>query len=78
MTLRMNTYPLQRNIPIPDQSGSGRPIGKLRLTMMQMEVGHSFLYDGKSANSLWKVSRVLKIKIRTRTQGKAKRVWRIK
>ena len=66
---------IEKNIPIPKLIRNGKNINILR----QMEIGDSFVFEGKSRSLFLVPARRIGIKLTTRKIGHDKfRLWRIK
>ena len=73
-------YPIERGYPIPIGKFTGDR-QKLAVTMITMELGESFLWDGPrcARETLTRISRKLGIEITWRKEdGAGYRIWRIK
>lgn len=71
-------YEIVNNVPLPDLIGRGRAKGEVRLTIERMEVGDSFLLEGKRRLGVNKIAQILGIGLTTRREGDLYRVWRYK
>lgn len=71
-------YEIVNNVPLPDLIGRGRAKGEVRLTIERMEVGDSFLLEGKRRLGVNKIAQILGISLTTRREGDLYRVWRYK
>jgi hypothetical protein len=74
-------FTIEKNIPIPQDSGRGRDKSMLRLTVEKMEVGDSIVVKDVYRQQLHAMSKTLGIGYKTRTicKGSGKiRFWRTK
>jgi len=74
-------FTIEKNIPIPQDSGRGRDKSLLRLTVEKMEVGDSIVVKDVYRQQLHTMSKTLGIGYKTRTICKESskiRFWRTK
>jgi hypothetical protein len=68
---------IEHGVPLPERRPFRKRGGVLAAQIASMAVGDSFFYDRPSPSGAYAAAKVLGLKVATRPEGTAFRVWRV-